>query len=160
MSNSYDPVQIAWKVIEVANKCNIPITHMQLQKLVYIAHGFCLAGLGKPLISEPVTAWKYGPVIPRIYQEFKRFGGAVIRAENRNCSILLPPAEEQLITSVVQSYGSFTGVQLSELTHMPGSPWYQVWFNGGSHQDNTVIPNFIIEAQYQKILCGQPNSCL
>lgn len=161
MVQAYDPVQVAWKVIDIANNNGIRLTHMQLQKLVYIAHGYFLAAFNRQLISEPVTAWKYGPVIPMIYQEFKRFGGAVINpGMTAHSSLLLPPGDEQLLCSVIMAYGHLTGVQLSELTHRQDSPWSKVWYNGGSHRDNAIISDEIIKDQYQRLLSGQNNSCL
>lgn len=160
MSKAYNPVQIAWKILDLAKKHKLSITHMQLQKLVYIAHGYCLAALGRPLISEQVTAWKYGPVIPTIYQEFKRFGGSVIAPSIHHCYQLLNADEEQLLDSVVQAYGALSGVQLSELTHRPGSPWFKVWNSDGHNRDNAVIPNFVIKEQYERLLCGQDDRCL
>lgn len=154
MFNAYDPVQVAWKIVDTARRMGIYLTHMQLQKLVYIAHGFSLAGLHRPLIAEPVTAWKYGPVIPRVYQAFKEYGGSVI-PQPINTPYFSHDVE-QLIQSVVNSYGRLSGVQLSELTHQVGTPWYNVWVHESGHlTDNAVIPDHAIKSHYEKLLCGQ-----
>ena len=50
------------------------ITPMKLVKLVYIAHGWHLGITNNALIDENPEAWKYGPVIPRVYHTFKKFG--------------------------------------------------------------------------------------
>lgn len=160
MSDAYDPVQVAWKIYDIARRHGFQLTHMQLQKLVYIAHGYYLAAFNRPLISEPITAWKYGPVIPAIYQNFKCYGGETISPETSHPSLLLPINEEQLLDTVVQAYGSFTGIQLSELTHRPNSPWSKVWHCGGSQQGNTIIPNSLIKDQYERILFGQSDGSL
>lgn len=47
---------------------------MQLHKLLYYAHGWYLAVVGKPLLNETVSAWKHGPVVPSLYYDLKRFG--------------------------------------------------------------------------------------
>ena len=39
---------------------------MQLQKLVYIAHGWCLAFSGEPLTGDRPEAWDFGPVYRRL----------------------------------------------------------------------------------------------
>ena len=49
------------------------ITNLKLVKLCYIAQGLSLALLDKPLFSEPIEAWQYGPVVPSVYHEFKHF---------------------------------------------------------------------------------------
>ena len=54
------------------------LTQMHLQKLVYLAHGWCLAVTGKPLIEEKIQAWDYGPVIKPLYDALKSYGSANI----------------------------------------------------------------------------------
>ena len=49
------------------------ITNLRLNKYVYFAYGFALAILDREIFHEPIQAWKFGPVIPSIYHEFKRF---------------------------------------------------------------------------------------
>ena len=46
--------------------------------LPYISHDYTLALTDQKLFSDSVEAWKYGPVIPNIYQEFKHYGGGEI----------------------------------------------------------------------------------
>ena len=56
-------------------------TNMQIQKMVYIAHGYMLGAYGRPLISENVEAWKWGPVIPSLYRRFKKYGSDLITSK-------------------------------------------------------------------------------
>ena len=49
------------------------ITQMQLHKLLYYAHGWYLAVVGKPLLNEMIGAWKHGPVVPSLYYDLKKF---------------------------------------------------------------------------------------
>src|SRR5208282_4587731 len=51
---------------------------LKLQKLVYFAHGWHLALRDQPLIDELVEAWDYGPVVPSLYHQFKRYGNQSI----------------------------------------------------------------------------------
>ncbi|HIC8862892.1 TPA: Panacea domain-containing protein [Aeromonas hydrophila] len=153
MFSTYDPVNVAWNIVQIANNMQIPLTHMQLQKLVYIAHGFSLAAYNKPLISEPVSAWKYGPVIPRVYHEFKKFGGVVINSYAPHVQPLADPNDMNLLQSVVSAYGKLSGTQLSELTHRVDTPWYKTWLTDlGYQQDNAIIPNHVIQSYYKDLL--------
>ncbi len=52
-----------------------PLTSMQVLKLVYIAHGYAMAYLDRPLIDGRIEAWRYGPVIPALYHALKGHGG-------------------------------------------------------------------------------------
>lgn len=121
------------------------IDPMQLQKLVYYAHGWHLAITGQPLIKEAVEAWPYGPVIPSLFHDFKQWGSGPIRTPAagprvRLSSIFVSPhvtldqeatddaalqTAKNIIDRVWEVYGHYSGVRLSELTHRPGSPWFQ-----------------------------------
>ena len=72
MDTPYRACAIANYFLERAER--EPITQMKVQKLVYFAHGWHLGITQKPLINEQVEAWPYGPVIPSLYQDLKRWG--------------------------------------------------------------------------------------
>ncbi len=97
------------------------LTQMELQKLVYIAHGWHLALLDEPLIDEVVEAWKWGPVIPSLYRSFARFGASAIPAESMKPT--LPEKTESLLNDVWEVYKRFTAAELSAMTHKPNTPW-------------------------------------
>jgi len=58
------PRIVADDILYLARQANNPLTPMQVLKLAYIAHGWQLGLHGRPLINEPVEAWKYGPDLP------------------------------------------------------------------------------------------------
>ena len=70
---------VANHFLDLAERDGTTLNPMKIQKLVYIAHGWHLAIMEKPLIHESVEAWTYGPVIPDLYHEFKRWGNEGIR---------------------------------------------------------------------------------
>ena len=73
----YKPKDIAdYFLLKGADDANM--TPMKLIKLVYIAHGWSLGLYNKTLINEQPQAWKFGPVIPSLYDEFKEFGNKKI----------------------------------------------------------------------------------
>jgi uncharacterized phage-associated protein len=132
------------------------ISPMKLQKLVYFAHGWHLAFVDKELISEPVEAWRYGPVIPSIYHSFKQYGNSKILdiesyAENIK---FLDVALIKFLGLIWESYKSFSALELSELTHAKDSPWEQVVRNSGgikSLPHHQTIPNEIIKEYFKQI---------
>lgn len=127
-------------------------TQIQVQKLVYLCHGWMLGLRGEPLIREQVEAWIYGPVIREIYDEYSCFGNAPIeifdhadlKAEFKSIS----DDQDKLIRQVVESYGQFDAFHLSALTHREGTPWHKIKFNGKVNGHETVIPNDDIKAYY------------
>src|ERR1700689_5397887 len=72
----YPASAIANELIKLSlQKTNSGLSPMKVQKLVYFAHGWYLALTGgRPMINEPVEAWKFGPVVPSLYYELKKYG--------------------------------------------------------------------------------------
>lgn len=104
------------------------ISHLKLQKLVYISHGWYLGIFDKPLITdEYVEAWKYGPVFPSLYHEFKMFGSKPIDRlakdidENEeNFRVFISNLQKntqkiELLRQIWNAYGNLTAGQLSEI---------------------------------------------
>lgn len=142
---AYDAAIVANRFIELARQKGEKLTPMQLIKLSYIAHGFSLAILKRPLLDESVEAWKYGPVIPSLYKRLKKYGsGPVVDAVSAwsfRDAEKLDEEDRQLIDMVFDKYGKFTGVQLSHLTHRPGTPWAETYEPNvmGADIDDAVI---------------------
>jgi len=140
------------------------ITPMKIQKLVYFSHGWNLAITGNPLISEPVQAWRFGPVIPSLYRECKEFGSEPIK--EKLCDIemqgtlikwVAPTVTEEkdlaLLQRVWSIYGKYTAIQLSNMTHQEGSPWRQViaQFPNGNLPKGVTIPNDLIKTYFSNL---------
>ncbi|WP_165304961.1 Panacea domain-containing protein [Pedobacter sp. SYP-B3415] len=133
---------------------------MKLQKMVYFAHGYTLAVHDTPLIFEAVQAWKFGPVIPAIYNEYKYYGSdPIINTdwvdEDESCSgapgqesPLAAPAREA-IDYTWQATSHRSATQLSSWSHKEGSPWQQVY----NEYDNGIeIPNELIKTYFKSFL--------
>lgn len=80
----FSPQAVANYLLDKARDDGELLTHMKLQKLVYIAHGWHLAVTGKPLLSDPVEAWQFGPVIRSLYHDLKHFGHEPISGRLRD----------------------------------------------------------------------------
>jgi len=168
----YYPAAVANEFLDRSSKSGLLLTPMQLLKLVYISHGWTLAVTGKPLIREPVQAWKFGPVIPSLFHEFKVFGGNPIQrlahyAELADCdetgeselvvsAPFLPKSDEnsiKLIDWVWKVYGSKEGWELSRMTHEKGTPWSKAvdemkakhgdWVSGVTIPDDSIRNHYV-----------------
>jgi uncharacterized phage-associated protein len=131
------------------------LTPMKLVKLVYISHGWNLGLKGEPLINEAVQAWKYGPVVKSVYQAFKKYGSEQVTSletEFVGNSLITPCASEEetpLLDKIWDVYGKMNGIQLSSLTHQPGTPWDIIWHRqGGNIVSGKQIPNDLIKQHY------------
>ena len=147
---AYNATTVANRFLSLAQRDGKYLTNMQLQKLVYIAHGFYLAFSGKPLLSDEVKAWQWGPVIVELYEILKRYGAGsipnLIPATNETSD----PMAEIVIQNVWRAYGHFSRFQLSTITHRNNSPWSQTWESWGGHYE--TIPNEVIARHYQQLL--------
>lgn len=132
---AYAPIKVANEFIarfgEVA-----PIDHMKLQKLLYFTNGWYLALAGRPLLTENPQVWRYGPVFRWLYNVFSRFGRSFIREPISGNPFRggEPDRLDQaglddigdLIDWVWGEYGGKSGIQLSDETHAPGTPWRRI----------------------------------
>jgi uncharacterized phage-associated protein len=131
------------------------IDPMGIQKLVYFAHGWFLALYGRPLISQQVEAWDYGPVIRDLYGEFKNFGNSSITSQAMSWSArpltmvapTIPPSDREtqsLLDRVWDVYKNLTSIQLSNLTHVEGSPWKQARDQHKAIIEDDLIRNYFL----------------
>lgn len=130
-SPPYDANTVANYFIEKADESQ-RLTPMKLLKLVYFAHGWHLAIYDQPLIRDPVEAWEYGPVIPSLYHALKRYGSRRILEflETGDEPRTVPESDKRtrrLLDAVWSAYSRYSALRLSDITHMPGTPWYQVY---------------------------------
>lgn len=134
------------------------ISLLKLLKLCYIAQGFSLAILDRPIFnSDSIEAWKNGPVIPSLYHEFKYFGGTPIRKKSviinfdKNFDTEIPELKDEddkkIIDIVWNMYGHYSANDLATMTYRRGTPWDMTYIS----EVNRVISNDRIQ-KYYKIL--------
>ncbi len=155
---------VANTFIEIAEEHHQKVTPLKLLKLVYFAHGWHLALTGKPLIDEPVEAWKFGPVVCSVYHAFKSYRDKDIEDKESILDMDAPgfdwitPVIEKgdesnlrvFLEKVWDTYGKLGAGQLSNLTHQSDSPWFQVWEReNGKGQKGIDIPNDLIKAYFE-----------
>lgn len=121
---------MAFSAIDIAKKiiCKTDVLHgdtisnLKLQKLLYYMQGFHLAWFGTPFFNESIEAWTYGPVVPVVFREFRRYKQRAINPERYSDSLVLPDEEQQLFDRVYSEYNRFSAVTLMHMTHREG-PW-------------------------------------
>jgi uncharacterized phage-associated protein len=165
----YDSKAIANYFLDCAKQSGKKLDPMQLQKLVYFAHGWHLVVGGGALIDEMVEAWRYGPVIPSLYHEFKSFGKnpitkkashfTIVNEDKWDYVVVEPSIDNvedtaktrKLLDIIWDSYGKLSGIQLSNLTHKPGSPWHVTWEQAQGRK-NVDIPDDLIRNYFRSLL--------
>lgn len=143
---------VANAFIRLADSQGKRLTNMQLQKLVFLAHGYTLAMLDQPLYFHNTHAWQWGPVIPKLYKDLQKYGSGCVESGLQLCpneSQIDENSEEyEIIKGVWNAYGNYTGGQLSALTHRAETPWSKTWHT----TPFGVIPNDAIRDFYRGLL--------
>ncbi len=127
-------------------------TQFQLQKLIYIAHGWSLGITGCPLVLDPIFAWDYGPVILDIWHRYRAYDDRPITLQVVDRSDFLTDDQADLISAVVDAYDC-TFQELFAITHHKSTPWSQVMRTEGR---NAQISDDLIAAHYER-LAGDPD---
>ena len=157
----YNAVDVAWKLLQVADNKGIKLSNLQLQKLIYVAHGYLLGWKNKPLVDDEIEAWKYGPVVDSVYNEFKRFVNKEIPTDNISelkTELDSDPDATEVINGVLNLYGTKTAVELVSLTHQEDTPWDIVWQqDGGQHSRSIPIPSDVIKNHFRKVITSPDN---
>lgn len=113
-------------VRDVANYIinSMEVDHLKLQKLTYYSQAVYLVLNNKiPLFEEEIEAWQYGPVVPKLYALYKKYGFDTIP---RTGGGRLTANEMEAVDLVLAYYGEMSGVELIGRTHQE-SPWKDVY---------------------------------
>lgn len=138
-----------------------PLTHLQLQKMVFFAHAVYFKKYHKPLITDPVFAWKYGPVIQDLYFDLKNYGDSPITqvisgvslSQNGEEVLISTPGINEKDTTVIdfltRAYNSLhdmSGSRLCSISHAKGGAWYKTLEERGLNPEdaNIVIPRNLV----------------
>ncbi len=139
-------ILVAERILFEQSQDNTPTDPMQVLKLVYLSHGWVLGIHGEPLVSEFVEAWTYGPVVPSVYYNYKRFGRNPITDEAQNVHFVFSDEQIRIVRAVLDIYKNTTGSSLSAITHKKGSPWDVAFQKYGT---GSIIPNDLIRNYYR-----------
>ena len=126
-------VELAKYVVTFFDDKGDSITNKKLQKLLYYIEAWNLVYL-QSIFSEDIEAWVYGPVVPEVYQKYKKYGYSPItrkypagssafdelkKLEN---TLNIQGEQKELIEAVLEKYGAMSSFQLERLTHSE-KPW-------------------------------------
>ena len=137
-----------------------PITPMKLIKLCYIAQGVYLVARNERLFNDELEAWKYGPVVPSLYHEFKRFGDKEVTIYggvhiNHQGDVEYPHVLEsdvealEVLNLVWDQFKDWTASQLSAWTHRDGSAWQTI---KKRRSENQSISDEMLKTEFEKII--------
>ena len=98
------------------------ISHLKLQKLVYYAQAWFLALYDKRLFAEEFQAWIHGPVVPSVYDRFKKNGWKPILAKVDKPQ--LSDDIQEHLEEILRVFNKYTALDLEIMTHSE-LPWME-----------------------------------
>jgi uncharacterized phage-associated protein len=129
------------------------ISTMKLQKLCYMAQGWSLALADQPLFTEDFQAWRNGPVSYTLFNEHR--GEFSRQSWPAGDGSRLTERERIICDAVLANYGALSGLELSELTHQPGTPWSETRRAQGVREggsSSAVISQGMIQQHFKDVL--------
>ncbi len=106
--------EVAVIILQKTHKNGYQITNMKLQKLLYYCQGYYIAIHGERLFSDRIEAWEHGPVVPKVYHEYKSYGKNNIPPEE---AVEIPEELESFIDFIVRKTGNHTAHRLRAMSH-------------------------------------------
>lgn len=118
----------------IAQQYNHKVNNLELQKYLYFLNAQFLVERGEPLFNDEIEKWKFGPVIPTVYHEYKNFGAGSITSvsEHENLQIvngqvvvskhpsnfeIIPEDIKDMINETVRKLSEIERFELVEITH-------------------------------------------
>lgn len=146
---AYDVYQIANLILRLAYNGygSEPISNLKLQKLLYYEQGYHLAYFGIPLFDEEIEAWKYGPVVPQIYEKYKIHDDRPILPEDGEVAIAGEPYD--LFYNIFTHFNRYSAFGLMEKTHSE-DPW-MITSRSGIGPSHVISKQLILDF-FRKVL--------
>lgn len=157
--NEYNVLDIARYVINYCNNNNKHISNLKLQKILYFIQAGFYMNKGSECFEEEIEAWKYGPVIPEVYHEFKQYGSTSIPYISEyldfsegifNCKKvtydddIIDDSDKVLINQLIDECNKYTASQLVDITHKQ-DPWLESYEDGM----NNVIDKLSLQKYFR-----------
>jgi uncharacterized phage-associated protein len=155
-STPIDAKGLANLILSWAEVDHLPITPMKLQKLLFFIHADFLVRFGRSLLKQEFEAWDHGPVIPGVFQEFKRFSKNPITsrawtfdpidAVKKVATCSLPETEAEAVRAVYDFYKPLSATELSRMSHDLEGAWRQArsMFANGLNMDRRISDDMIV----------------
>ncbi|WP_158221316.1 Panacea domain-containing protein [Salimicrobium humidisoli] len=100
------------------------VSNLKLQKLLYYAQGFHHAINEQELFEDRIEAWVHGPVVPSVYQEYKKYNFRDIPPSDVDAPQLSDEVTE-FLDDIWSLMKNFSGKELEEKTHRE-KPWKDI----------------------------------
>jgi uncharacterized phage-associated protein len=151
------------------------LTHLKIQKLLYFAQGHHLAKFNAPLFEDDFQAWRYGPVVDRVYHQLKYYGGDVIDTKLQDYSgpakssvpfaaaAAIDPDDRQTLDFLEEIWPIYSPINpwgLVSMSNRDNGPWRKIADAISSWETKSkIVPKELIKLHFTTYLeSGPPES--
>lgn len=141
---TYPVRDVSHYIIVYSNERDYGVSNLKLQKLLYFVQAFFLINDFPPCFDEKIEAWDFGPVVPEVYREYKRYGGmdiptidyyvkfdkkSIWNTERIYYDDIISEDDKEMIRAVVDKFAHCSATVLVNLTHNQ-DPWINAYADG------------------------------
>lgn len=131
-------IDVANYIVTYCHEKGINISNLKLQKLLYFVQAsFLINNLG-PCFRDEIEAWDFGPVVPKVYREYRGFGSGNIPITTLERQ---QPRHFEVINQVINDLSEYSATDLVRITHEQ-SPWLDAY---QPYQNNVITVDSIKE---------------
>lgn len=138
-------------------------THLELEKLVYMCYADYLCSTHKRLFEDKIYAFRYGPVIKSVYEQYKGMKGieeGLAVDEKWDEDYAKMPARSRIlfaedgiekiayIDATLEKYSCLSATELVNITHVAGGPWDSVEKDGPYAE---IPDSIILEKHFKEV---------
>lgn len=155
----YNAIDVANYIVNKSIDMGAPVSNLKLQKLLYYVQAAKLVEDGKEMFGDPISAWKYGPVVESVYHKFKIYANAQIgekivskdadyinefdNDEEYNPYDVINKKDQIIIDRVLNAHREHDAMYLVRKTHSE-APWIEA-----REKKETYILSDAIKAYYE-----------
>lgn len=122
------------------------ITPLKLQKILYFSQAASLAIHNKKIFTEDIEAWKYGPVVPVVFYEYKSHLNSPLTEPIGLYKEITNPEAISILDGVWELFNKYSASELVDITHQH-APWKDLYQEGR----NIVISPGTLKDYYNNI---------
>lgn len=132
------------------------VSPLKLQKILYFTYVYALTNWNKKLWEDHFEKWDFGPVIPKIYNEYSKYGYQPIKTKNKliDLSMLTNIEKLELEALILDLNEKFNAKELSEISH--SFPWHNVKKNS-EIKDKDIMKHYLIDTFFNELNLYNPS---
>lgn len=138
----YNALDIAKYIVIKCMNDGHPITNLYLQKILFYIQREYLFSTDEPLFGDSFEAWKFGPVVPKVYYRYCGFGGNEINFLIDMTVPKIDRKDKKIINRITEAKRDLMPWDLVKETHQKGGAWDRV-FNDGKGNRNLITKEYI-----------------